>query len=449
MLLRTFARSRSSDSTGHRDRSIDAIRALSLVLVVLGHTVMGIVYWGEERLVLGNLLAIDSRLHWLTWVFQIMPVFFIAGGAANYLSLKGKEITYSTWLWKRISRLLSPTLTYLVIMLSIGFIFTRFLSESFMQIYLLMVTQLLWFLGVYIICTAMFPLILRLPRVVSIVALSGAVVAVDVARFTWVETIGILNFLFVWLLIMFIGTLFVNPLSLRLNITFAVIVFIIELSLVLNDIYPVSLVGLPTETFSNVAPPSILIALHGILFLFVLSILKPAIIRICENPRVWGSVVSVNVGAMTVYLWHIPMIMAIAITLEFLGLSPATTLNGNVVLPGSGFWNQIIVYWALAILAVYLFVQVIWPLEHLKIPFWDTVPSEQKVWWRTALAGISVTLSGFGLLGIAGSGLFGFPNRVVSFAGFSYTNGLALLLFICGLFILKLSVSGYSVKSPR
>jgi hypothetical protein len=107
------------------------------------------------------------------------------------------------------------------------------------------------------------------------------------------------------------------------------------------------------------------------------------------------------------------------------------------------------VYWALAILAVYLFVQVIWPLEHLKIPFWDTIPSEQKVWWRTALAGISVTLSGFGLLGIAGSGLFGFPNRVVSFAGFSYTNGLALLLFVCGLLILKLSVSVYSVKSPR
>ena len=449
MLLRTFARSRASDTTGNRDRSIDAVRALSLVLVVLGHTVMGIVYWGEDQLVLGNLLAIDSRLHWLTWVFQIMPLFFIAGGAANYLSLKSKEITYSTWLWKRISRLLSPTLTYLVIMLSIGFIFTQFLSESFMQIYLLMVTQLLWFLGVYIICTALFPLIIRLPQIVSIVSLSSAVVFVDIARFTWVETVGILNFLFVWLLIMYIGTLFVNPLPLRVNVMCAALVLVIELFLVLNDIYPVSLVGLPTETFSNVAPPSTLIALHGVLFLFILSILKPALMRICDNPRIWGPAVSVNVGAMTVYLWHIPMIMAVAITLEFLGLSPSTTLNGNIVLPESGFWLQTVTYWALALLAVYLFVQIIWPLEHLKIPLWDTIPSEQKIWWRTALAGISVALSGFGLLGIAGSGLFGFPNRVVSFAGFSYTNGLALLLFFSGLIILKLSVSDYSVKSPR
>lgn len=446
MLLRTFARSRVSDTTGHRDRSIDAIRALSLVLVVLGHTVMGIVYWGEDQLVLGNLLAIDSRLHWLTWVFQIMPLFFIAGGAANYLSLKSKEITYSTWLWKRISRLLSPTLTYLVIMLSIGFIFTRFLSESFMQIYLMMVTQLLWFLGVYIICTALFPLIIRLPRIVSILALSSAVVSVDIARFRWVETVGILNFLFVWLLIMYVGTLFVNPLPLRINVICAALVLIIELFLVLNDIYPVSLVGLPTETFSNVAPPSVLIALHGVLFLFILSTFKPAILRICDNPRVWGSVVSVNVGAMTVYLWHIPMIMAVAIALEFLGLSPATILNGNVVLPGSGFWYLTIVYWVLALLAVYLFVQVIWPLEHLKIPLWDTIPSQQKIWWRTSLAGISVALSGFGLLGIAGSGLFGFPNRVVSFAGFSYTNGLAILLFLVGLSFLKFSVTESTKK---
>ena len=100
MLLRTFAKSRAHEDTLKRDRSIDAIRALCLSLVVLGHTVMGMVYWGEPRLVLGNLLAIDTRLHWLTWVFQIMPVFFIAGGAANYLSLKSKDIVYSTWLWK-------------------------------------------------------------------------------------------------------------------------------------------------------------------------------------------------------------------------------------------------------------------------------------------------------------------------------------------------------------
>lgn len=449
MLLRTFARARALDDTAKRDRSIDAIRALCLSLVVLGHTVMGMVYWGEGRLVLGNLLAIDSRLHWLTWVFQIMPVFFIAGGAANYLSLKSKDITYSTWLWKRISRLLSPTLTYLAIMLGIGFLLGLVFSDSFMQIYLLMVTQLLWFLGVYIICTALFPLMLRFSRAKSIAGLSIAVIAVDVARFQWVETVGILNFLFVWLLIMVVGTLFVNPLPHRINLGFVVAILAIELLLVSRDVYPVSLVGLPTEEFSNVAPPSVLIALHGLLFLFVLSLLKPFITKLCQNTKVWAAVVSVNAGAMTVYLWHIPMIMVVALFLRSVGLSPATTLNGNVVLPGDGFWLMTLLYWLLALSAVYVFVQVIWPLEHLKLPLWDSAPTDHKVWWRTLLASISVTLSGFGLLGLAGSGLYGFPSRQVSFAGFSYTNGFAIGLFLAGLLVLKLSVTHYSVKSPR
>lgn len=449
MLLRTFAKSRALEDTLTRDRSIDAIRALCLSLVVLGHTVMGMVYWGEPDLVLGNLLAIDSRLHWLTWIFQIMPVFFIAGGAANFLSIKSKDIIYSVWLWKRISRLLSPTLTYLAIMLGIGSFLGLFFPESFMQIYLLMVTQLLWFLGVYVICTALFPLMLRISRPLSIIGLSLFVVAVDIARFQWVETIGILNFLFVWLLIMVLGTLFVSPLPTRVNVICLLVILSLELLLVSRDIYPVSLVGLPTEEFSNVAPPSVLIALHGMLFLFALSLLKPLITALCQSAKVWAMVVSVNAGAMTVYLWHIPMIMVIAVLLQSLGLSPVTSLSGNVVMPGDGFWPNTILYWCLALLAVYTFVQLIWPLEHVRLPFWDSAPAQQKSWWRTVLASVSVIFSGFGLLGLAGSGLFGFPSRLVSFAGFSYTNGFALGLFLTGLLTLKLSVARYSVKSPR
>jgi hypothetical protein len=449
VLLRTFAKSRALEGTKNRDRSIDAIRALCLSLVVLGHAVMGMVYWGDSQIVLGNLLAIDSRLHWVTWIFQIMPVFFIAGGAANSLSMKSKEITYSLWLWKRISRLLSPTLTYLAIMLSVGWVLGNFFSDAFMQIYLLMVTQLLWFLGVYIICTALFPVMLRLPRLGSVIGLLLAVIVVDIARFQWNETIGILNFLFVWLLIMVLGTLFVAPLSNTLNLVFVVLLLATELVLVSRDIYPVSLVGLPTEEFSNVAPPSVLIALHGMLFLFMLSLLKPLINRVCEHTRVWAMVVSINAGAMTVYLWHIPMIMFVALSLYSLDVSPNTVLVANIVMPGDGFWPSTLLYWALALFCVYFFVQIIWPLEHVKLPIWDSLPTEHKVWWRTLLASMSVMLSGFGLLGLAGSGLFGFPGKLVSFAGFSYTNGFALMLFLAGLLTLKLSVADYSAKSPR
>jgi hypothetical protein len=449
VLLRTLAKSRAHEVTAQRDRTIDAIRALSLLLVVVGHTVMGMVYWGENNVVLGNLLAIDTRLHWLTWLFQIMPVFFIAGGAANFLSIQSKDITYSTWLYKRISRLLSPTLTYLAIMIVLGWGLGYIFNDSFMRIYLLMVTQLLWFLGVYILCTALFPLLLKIPRYIGVVVLILAVVSIDILRFQLNEVLGILNFLFVWLLIMLMGTFFVRPLSKIFNLIAFFLLLATELLLVLNGIYPVSLVGLPSDEFSNVAPPTVLMALHGMLFLTILSLTKPLISHLSTRERIWNSVVSINAGAMTIYLWHIPMIMTVALALQALSLSPATSLEGTIVMPEAGFWNATVLYWLFAFAAIYLFVQIIWPLEHLRIPVLDAKPSENKDWWRTLLASSSVILSGFGLLGLAGSGLYGFPSRIVNFAGFSYTNGLAVTLFLSGIVVLRLSVANYSVKSPR
>ena len=63
----------------------------------------------------GDLLA-DRPMQWLTWLFQVMPIFFIVGGYANAVSLesaKRRGIGYAGWL-SRDSIDLTPLLILLV-----------------------------------------------------------------------------------------------------------------------------------------------------------------------------------------------------------------------------------------------------------------------------------------------------------------------------------------------
>ena len=65
-----------------RDRAIDVIRIVSLIGVGVGHTVMAISIIRNHVLIWDNLLTTSPVFQALTWIFQIMPLFFFAGVAA-------------------------------------------------------------------------------------------------------------------------------------------------------------------------------------------------------------------------------------------------------------------------------------------------------------------------------------------------------------------------------
>src|SRR3954463_2404845 len=69
-----------------RERYVDFLRVFSLAVVMLGHWLMAAVEWRGGRLVAGNVLQAAPASQWLTWVFQVMPVFFVVGGFANTAS---------------------------------------------------------------------------------------------------------------------------------------------------------------------------------------------------------------------------------------------------------------------------------------------------------------------------------------------------------------------------
>ena len=172
-----------------RDRVVDAARAVSLVVVVAGHSIMAVVAWPDGVPVLGNLLAAYPWTQALTWVLQIMPLFFVAGGAANALSWerhRARGGDYATWLWARADRLLRPAWVYLAIMAVIATAVTLLAPARTAEPLMVLVTQLLWFLGAYLLVTALTPLFrARTPAHGAAVAtaLVSACGLVDAARF--------------------------------------------------------------------------------------------------------------------------------------------------------------------------------------------------------------------------------------------------------------------------
>ncbi|WP_143661973.1 acyltransferase family protein, partial [Streptomyces glaucescens] len=91
-----------------RDRAVDALRALAILGVVLGH-------WLVTALVAdGSTLRTDSPLRHLpslapvSWLFQTLAVFFLVGGQVatrGLASSRARGESYGQWLRARLARL--------------------------------------------------------------------------------------------------------------------------------------------------------------------------------------------------------------------------------------------------------------------------------------------------------------------------------------------------------
>src|ERR1044072_5606126 len=95
-----------------RDRAIDVIRIVALLGVVVGHTVMATSIIDDDVLIWTNLLTESVVFQALTWVFQIMPLFFFAGVAASVESWRAGG-SWGNWLMRRCTRLYRPVFYYL------------------------------------------------------------------------------------------------------------------------------------------------------------------------------------------------------------------------------------------------------------------------------------------------------------------------------------------------
>ncbi len=429
-----------------RDRVLDLLRASALALVVIGHSSMGIVGWTASGPVISTSLTVYWWAPWATWILQIMPLFFVAGGAVNARSWRTNEDPYAAWLWRRVARLMRPVWVYLLIMAPVSGLVSLLAPAGYVEPLLGLATQLLWFIGVYVMVCALTPLAVRVHRVNPLlgpVALLAGVLLLDWLRLGMgVAPLGLLNFVLVWALAAQLGMAFDDGLLARWRgAAVAAVAVSANLLLVTYGPYPPSMVGTRGEPFSNMAPPSLVLALHTVALAGLVGAARPALARLAAGRRAWAATTAINLTAMTLYLWHLPVLIALYAGLHVLGLDrPVEWDTDGYPVPGAGFWP-----WTIAFLAVYLtcvigVVRLMWPAEVGRLPGWDRparhaptvgaeAPDERG---RSAVAGIGAALIGIGTLMLSAIGLAGFPTRISSFAGVPLNAAAAIGLMALG-----------------
>jgi len=422
----TFADRVSAGTRPDRDRFIDAVRAGSLLVVVLGHWLMATVVTRDGQLVGENALTSIRPLQLATWLLQVMPLFFIAGGFSNitiWRSLRRRGGGYCEYLQGRLVRLLRPTLVFVVFWhLTLPAMAALGMSQDRVDLVGLLLGQPLWFLGVFVATTALAPAMAswhqRSPRI-ALATLIVVAVVVDWFRMGMgMESVGYLNLAIVWLFAQQLGFAYADGYFTRLSgrTLWGVLAASFATLTVLTTWgpYPVSMVGMPGET-SNMTPPTVCLLVLAIAQTAIAMLIRGRVSRWLERPALWAGVVRFASMAMTVYLWHLSLLVVAFFALSGLGIDPPVA--------GSGIWWLTRAFWLLGLaLVLSVVATLLCPLERAKpaqgakapvarggatgIPEKGVRPPRATLTVAATIgSGLGAALISFGLLGYVASGL--------------------------------------------
>ncbi|WP_316248413.1 acyltransferase [Streptomyces sp. sk2.1] len=386
-----------------RDPFIDVIRALCVLAVISQHWLMPVLAYENGHLSTGNALA--SPGWWIvTWLTQVMPMVFFAGGAANFFSFRPTKST-RVWLRSRIARLLVPVVPLAAVWLLLPHVLIGAgVPEQPVLLAGRIAGQLLWFLAVYVLVVALTPVMYQWYRrygwrVVGVLAVCALVV--DVLRFEAGPAIGFVNALFVWLAVHQIGFHYADGglrvRSGRPSAGLAAVGFGLTAAAVFFGPYPASMIGMPGAPVSNMSPPTALMLSLAVGQLGLWLTLKPVITRLAGRPSAAAVLRWCGTRFMTLYLWHMPaLVMTAGIAIVGLGFSTPT--------PGSPMWFAVAPLW-IGVSGIFLmcFTGVFGRFEFRR----RSGTASEMGPGRIALAAV---LSAGGLLGLAAQG-FVFPGN--------------------------------------
>jgi hypothetical protein len=295
-----------------RDLLIDTLRALSLLVVVVWHWVFTVIIWKPDGPHASNPIGVTRGLWLATWLLQVMPLFFFAGG---YVHLKTwqRDGGGAPWVIRRLRSLLLPALSLVGVGLLAFWIATSVAPQAeWIERGIILMLSPLWFLVVYAMLVALMPLWVRLHEhlgEVALVGMVGVAVVIDVFRFRY-RWAGVewVNFVIVWSLAHQLGFHYDRLIGasrrfawcLALGGGFALF------GLTNMGLYPRSMVGVPGEEISNMAPPTLAIAALTVFQVGVILLARDAIIRWARG-GIGAKIVNVaSRNAMPIFLWHAP-----------------------------------------------------------------------------------------------------------------------------------------------
>lgn len=299
-----------------RDPFVDLLRAGSLLVVVLWHWVFTVLVWRPDGPHASNPIGRTPGLWLATWVLQVMPVFFFVGGYVHHRtwrSSRDRAGRAGDWqfLQKRLVRLVSPTLALLALVALARFGAHALAPEAaWTDRALFLLVSPLWFLGVYLLLVLVTPVAARAHAWAgesALVALGAGVVLVDLLRFRFdVPYVEWANFLFVYGFAHQLGfwweALAAAPRHRLAALTVGGLTGLVVLTSV--GLYPRSMVGVPGETISNMAPPTACILALCCFQVGLVMLARRRVTAWLETGGAARPVAWANRNSMTVFLWH-------------------------------------------------------------------------------------------------------------------------------------------------
>jgi peptidoglycan/LPS O-acetylase OafA/YrhL len=419
----------AAETPAERNRYVDFLRAVSILVVVVGHWLIATAHYVDGTLTPGHLLKSEPGTQWLTWLFQVMPIFFIVGGYSNAVSLESstrKGDNYAAWLAARLNRLVAPLLILLLawsgIALTMHLLGVRPAVIQFTSKAALIPT---WFLAIYIMLVILAPAAYRAWRrwgFASFAAFVVLAVLTDVGFFAAdLHWLGWSNYFWVWLAVHQLGFAWRDG---RLGSPAVLLVcsaagFATLYLLISQGPYPLAMVGSPDEGLSNTLPPKITLIALGIFQFGLLLALEAPMRRALQSLRLWTATVLINSMIMTLYLWHITIMVLLGTILYF------ADGFGFGIEPGTATWWWTRPVW-IGVLLVLLFPAAfaLSPLERRGRSPGSTVPSAAR-----QIAGAVLLCLGISLLAVFGYGGGVFAGQdIASFALVVVGAGLSGLL---------------------
>jgi len=421
MGLMERAREMAAKTPPERNRYVDFLRAISITVVVLGHWLMAVITVQGGRVVAGHMLAEAPGTRILTWVFQVMPIFFMVGGYSNAASWSAAERTgksYADWLRSRCQRLLGPTAVFAVAWVPLALLARLVVPDPDMLLLTgHFVTVPLWFLAVYLMVIPTAPAMFKLHRRFGVavpVVLTVAATVFDVVDMHILPphdslelTVGWINYPIVWLAVHQIGYLWWDgslEKSPRTRGWLASVGLAGLVALTASGLYPLSMIGVPGTGRTNNTPPTVVLVFLALFQMGLILISSPRARRWLSQTEPWARTIVANSMIMTMYLWHLTALVLAVFAGVLLGvgfkLEPLTP----------GWWLTRILWLAVLSAVLLVFVAIFGRFERPR------PPTEVGGGRRTAVVTCAgALLAGAGLAGLAIEGfytpdeLWGFP----------------------------------------
>ncbi|WP_308125842.1 acyltransferase family protein [Nonomuraea ceibae] len=350
---RGFVRRIADATPADRDRGVDALRALAILGVVLGHWLVTAVVADSGTLRVTSPLKQLPELTPLTWLLQTLAVFFLVAGRVStqgYVRARAAGGTYTQWLGPRLARLSRPVVVVAAVwavaavaMLAAG------ADQDTVWALVKLVWSPLWFLLVLALLTALTPLAARLSPwwPLAAVALS------DLVRYGlndpapgwdgvagWVEGV---NVVCGWLVPYCLGAAWAQGRPRGRAAGWGLLAggAVVAAGLVGWGGYPAAMVGVPGAAVSNLDPPSLAAVAFGLAQCGAATLLAGPLRRALRRPRLWAGVALVNLGAMTIFLWHQTAMIAVTAV----ALKSGTAVTGLHTVPDGFGWVAWRVAW--------------------------------------------------------------------------------------------------------